>query len=473
MKIKELEKLVLEALINEIGPSMAAKAVKPALMKRDPRTATILRDAVISMFSKYIGKKLPFNFIARTEGHPVEYELIEVVSKISFNDPRVEFHFYNPEGVEDDKPFALNKKNIVVIYDIKEDELKDSKSGTFHWILNPFTSKFFANAANDIRKMYYTAMPETILQPKEDMPWEKEFVPNPNFKMKSKINKNDFKEFSYDSKSLSLNEGTDTGNPYDLNNPSNLDDFYRKIVDVWTFYCGGRPNDWGVANDNRVILYNLLESGELANRINMMWSPATLNVGQSGSDYYTNNPEDMKAHLNKMGETDYTLTPGHSIQKDEERLKRFQQPYANPETSTNLNEVRSIIREALLEEVLSEEALDEGLRDWIIKGLIAITLIGGGIKMYHMDQQAAKEREQRMEYYENHLADKVQTTSKEDLCGLGLKINEKTKDMSLSRHHSREDAEIIFSQYAKKYMKQHPEQFGFGIDGNIYWITPQ
>ena len=351
MKIKELEKLVLEALINEIGPSMAAKAVKPALMKRDPRTATILRDAVISMFSKYIGKKLPFNFIARTEGHPVEYELIEVVSKISFNDPRVEFHFYNPEGVENDKPFALNKKNIVVIYDIKEDELKDSKSGTFHWILNPFTSKFFANAANDIRKMYYTAMPETILQPKEDMPWEKEFVPNPNFKMKSKINKNDFKEFSYDSKSLSLNEGTDTGNPYDLNNPSNLDDFYRKIVDVWTFYCGQRPNDAGVSNDNRVILYNLLESGEFANRINQMWTPTGLNVNKDGTDFYTNNPEDMEAHLQQMGYSkgDYTLSPGVSGQD------RFQQPYANPETSTSLNEVRSIIREIISESILEEQ----------------------------------------------------------------------------------------------------------------------
>ena len=121
-----------------------------------------------------------------------------------------------------------------------------------------------------------------------------------------------------------LNEGKDTGNPYDLNNPSNLEEFYNKIIDVWTKYCGQSPNDWGVSNDNRVILYNLLESGDLARKINNVWSPATLNVAQSGSDYYTNNPEDMKAHLNKMGETDYTLSPGHSIQKDEERLKSFE-----------------------------------------------------------------------------------------------------------------------------------------------------
>ena len=28
-----------------------------------------------------------------------------------------------------------------------------------------------------------------------------------------------------------LNEGKDTGNPYDLNNPSNLEEFYNKIVE--------------------------------------------------------------------------------------------------------------------------------------------------------------------------------------------------------------------------------------------------
>jgi hypothetical protein len=107
-----------------------------------------------------------------------------------------------------------------------------------------------------------------------------------------------------------LNEGEDTGNTYDLNNSDNLEEFYRKIIDIWTFYCGQRPNDAAVANDNRVILYNLLESGKLAEKINQYWSPNTLNLAKGGNDYYTNNPEDMKSHLNKMGVTDYTLTPG-------------------------------------------------------------------------------------------------------------------------------------------------------------------
>lgn len=360
MKInkKKLEKLVMEGLMNEIGPSMAAKAVKPALMKGDPRSKSLAQDAIISMFSKYIGKKMPFNLIARDNGFPVEYELVEVVAKINFQEPLVEFHFYNDEGVDGDAPFALNKKNIVIIYDIEKDELKDSKSGRFHWILNPFTSRFFAKAANDIRKMYYTAMPETILQPKEDRPWESEYIINKEFKMKSKINKNDFQEFAYDSKAMSLNEGIDTGNhlnegidtgnPYDLNNPDNLEKFYRKAAEAWTVYCGQSANDAGVANDNRVLLYNLLESGEFAEKMNQIWSPNGLHQNKSGTDFYTNNPEDMEAHLEKMGYSkgDYTLSPGAAGQD------RFEQPYNNPETREGRmpldeSEIRKIVRRVL------------------------------------------------------------------------------------------------------------------------------
>jgi len=345
MKInkKQLEKLVMEGLMKEIGPNMAAKAVGPALSKGDPRSKAIVKDAITSMFSKYIGRKMPFNFIARDDGSPVEYELVEVLARINWVEPGVEFHFYNSEGVENDKPFALNKKNIVITYDIKNDELIDSQSGRFHWILNPFTSKFLAKASNEIREMYYTAMPEKILDPQED-----KYIINPNFNMKSKINKNDFQEFAYDSKAMSLSEGVDTGNPYDLNNPDNLENFYRKAAEAWTVYCGQSANDAGVANDNRVLLYNLVESGEFAEKMNQIWSPNGLNVNKDGSDYYTNNPEDMEAHLEKMGYSkgDYTLSPGAAGQD------RFEQPYNNPETREGRmpldeSEIRKIVRRAL------------------------------------------------------------------------------------------------------------------------------
>lgn len=167
-------------------------------------------------------------------------------------------------------------------------------------------------------------------------------------------------------KEMPLSEGIDTGNPYDLNNPDNLENFYRKAAEAWTVYCGQSANDAGVSNDNRVILYNLLESGEFAEKMNQIWSPNGLNVNKDGSDYYTNNPEDMEAHLEKMGYSkgDYTLSPGVASQG------RFEQPYNNPETREGrmpLNEgFLSNIKDKFMDKLSSLPALDS-LADAIIK----------------------------------------------------------------------------------------------------------
>tara|TARA_B100000963_G_C22605047_1_gene662083 strand:+ start:583 stop:2010 length:1428 start_codon:yes stop_codon:yes gene_type:complete len=164
-----------------------------------------------------------------------------------------------------------------------------------------------------------------------------------------------------------LNEGEDTGNPYDLNNPSNLDDFYNKISKVWLEYCGKqKTNDAGVSNDNIVILYNLLESGEFSEKMKQLWSPVSLNVAKDGSDFYTNNPEDMEAHLQKMGYSkgDYTLSPGIASQNDD---TRFEQPYSNPETTMSLNEgILSNIKNKFMDKLSSLPALDS-LADAIVK----------------------------------------------------------------------------------------------------------
>ena len=159
----------------------------------------------------------------------------------------------------------------------------------------------------------------------------KEIIKEEAVKLQKKsILENRKKEITKELRQLNEGEDTgnpkDTGNPFDLNNSSNLEEFYDKIIEVWTKYCGQSPNDWGVANDNRVILYNLLESGDLARKINGVWSPNALNQAKSGTDFYTNNPEDMEAHLQKMGykKGGYTLSPGHSIRNNEERLKSFE-----------------------------------------------------------------------------------------------------------------------------------------------------
>jgi hypothetical protein len=96
-------------------------------------------------------------------------------------------------------------------------------------------------------------------------------------------------------------------NKFDLTNPTVMDEFFNDLIGVWTKYCGQNANNYAIANDNRVILYNMLKDGTIMNRINQAWSSATLNLGKHGKEYPTNNPEIMSKHLNSIGITDFEL----------------------------------------------------------------------------------------------------------------------------------------------------------------------
>jgi hypothetical protein len=96
-------------------------------------------------------------------------------------------------------------------------------------------------------------------------------------------------------------------NKFDLTNPTVMDEFFNDLIGVWTKYCGQNANNYAIANDNRVILYNMLKDGTIMNRINQAWSSATLNLGKHGKEYPTNNPEMMSKHLNSIGITDFEL----------------------------------------------------------------------------------------------------------------------------------------------------------------------
>jgi len=100
---------------------------------------------------------------------------------------------------------------------------------------------------------------------------------------------------------------TESEGNYDLSNPKNLDNFFMELIQLWTKYCGQNPNNSGIANDNRVILYNLLKSGELAEKINQFWSPSSLHLAGSSREYFTANPEAMSNHLKSIGITDFKL----------------------------------------------------------------------------------------------------------------------------------------------------------------------
>lgn len=228
---EELGKIFIEnKLLNEIGPDVAARALRGNIGKiGDLRAEQILKDAITSMFSKYIGKDMPFYFIARKDGAPVKYDLIEVT--LSSRAKFVFFYFYNEDGVDSDSPYALNKKEIRIGYDIENDKFGDEDHGNFQYFVNPFTANFFAKSANLLRRMYYKAYPwySQIEVKDEEMPWKYKSIPDPDFDIKSKVKKGDFRMFSYDSENLmNMNENYPMGAQYDSRAPWNQVDNTRE-----------------------------------------------------------------------------------------------------------------------------------------------------------------------------------------------------------------------------------------------------
>jgi hypothetical protein len=119
--------------------------------------------------------------------------------------------------------------------------------------------------------------------------------------------------------------------------------------------------------------------------------------------------------------------------------------------------------------ILEDEIIDEGIKDWIVRGLIALTTLGGVGKVYQMDQEAKLDQQNKIEYYNKFLEKEVTKMDKTDLMKIGSDINQRTKARAISRKASSDEIDTILSDYAEEYMKAHPEEFAIGIDGGIYW----
>ena len=102
---------------------------------------------------------------------------------------------------------------------------------------------------------------------------------------------------------------TQGSNEYDLSEEGNLEEFMRGIIDVWAKYTGHSPSNAAVANDNRVLLFNMLTNGEFAKLVNQRIVPTSLHNGSNGNEYWSNNPDQMTEFLNKMGRSDFQLKP--------------------------------------------------------------------------------------------------------------------------------------------------------------------
>jgi hypothetical protein len=124
-------------------------------------------------------------------------------------------------------------------------------------------------------------------------------------------------------------------------------------------------------------------------------------------------------------------------------------------------------REILL--ILEDENIDEGLKNWLLSGLIALTTLAGVGKVYQMDQKDKADNTIQIEYYQKVLTPEIEKMEGTDLVDIGMKINDKTKDLALSRTYSSKEIDGIFTNYAQKYMKSHPNEFAVGLNGGIYW----
>lgn len=119
--------------------------------------------------------------------------------------------------------------------------------------------------------------------------------------------------------------------------------------------------------------------------------------------------------------------------------------------------------------ILEDENIDEGLKNWLLSGLIALTTLAGVGKVYQMDQKDKADRAAQTEYFKKVLTPEVTKMEKNDLSFIGAQINDKTKDLALDGKDSPEELTYMFSNYAKKYMQEHPNEFAVGLDGGIYW----
>lgn len=144
--------------MNEIGTKTAATAMHHRFNYGD-RGNEVFNNAITSLFSKFIGRDLPFVIKTANNGAGHKYQLLEV--KYNINDDTLIFHFYNENGEYSNATYADNKKEVSLVYSIKEDKFKIKDHTNDVYAYNAYMVNFLINAANTIRKVYFTQRPIT------------------------------------------------------------------------------------------------------------------------------------------------------------------------------------------------------------------------------------------------------------------------------------------------------------------------
>ena len=126
--------------------------------------------------------------------------------------------------------------------------------------------------------------------------------------------------------------------------------------------------------------------------------------------------------------------------------------------------------------ILEDETINENLKAWLLSGAIALASLTGVGKVYQMNKAQEKNEAAQKEYFEKVLDPGIQKMEKKNTYGtsqlgdLGAAISAKTKDVNLATiDPDPKNVDNIFSNYALKYMKERPNEFAVGMNGEIYW----
>ncbi len=121
--------------------------------------------------------------------------------------------------------------------------------------------------------------------------------------------------------------------------------------------------------------------------------------------------------------------------------------------------------------ILSEqEQLEEGWKDWVLGGLLTLSTLGGGAKLYQMDKQAQADRAKQTEYVQKVLDPLLGRMSDSDLLELGVEINQKTGKFATSGDETADQLDYRYTNYAKDFVRANPSLFGITADGQVHLL---
>jgi len=118
-----------------------------------------------------------------------------------------------------------------------------------------------------------------------------------------------------------------------------------------------------------------------------------------------------------------------------------------------------------------EKTIDEGFKDWLIGlGLTAATILGG-VKVYQLDQKDQADRKAQIVYFEKNILPVFNKMDDIQKLALATQINRGVGKYAFSDNTSLTPNELekILTDYAKEYIKNHPNEFSIGVDSFIYW----